>query len=226
MDIPIVINSFNRLTYLRRVVDFFAKRNHKLIILDNNSTYEPLLDWYKTSGIEVLYLKENYGHKAIWVNDFHKKLGEYYVYTDPDILPTEAFPNNWMEYFVELLKKNYKDDPVKIGCALMYKDIPAHYELRNWVVCAESKFWNEQIDPNIYRAPVDTTLALYKQTRKLPRARRALRVAGDYIARHLPWYEDTSKLTEEQTYYLQSIKSDPSWSWNEKMWKEKGIRRG
>jgi hypothetical protein len=174
----------------------------------------------------VTYLKENYGHRAIWYNDFHKKLGEYYIYTDPDILPTEALPNNWIDYFIELLKRNYKDDPVKVGCALMYEDVPIHYELRSWVVCAESKFWNEQVDPNIYSAPVDTTLALYKQTRKLPRARRALRVAGNYIARHLPWYEDTKKLTEEQTYYLQSIKPDPSWSWNEKMWKEKGIRRG
>ena len=47
-QIPIVINNFNRLGYLKRLIASLESRGYKNIhIIDNNSTYPPLLEYYE-----------------------------------------------------------------------------------------------------------------------------------------------------------------------------------
>ena len=68
-DIPIIINSFNRLTTLRRLIASLEQRGLTNIhILDNCSTYPPLLEWYATGGggYDIIRLPKNLGFKALW----------------------------------------------------------------------------------------------------------------------------------------------------------------
>ena len=65
--IPIVVICWNELTYIKNMVDQLKHYNHPIILLDNHSTYEPLLEYYKEikkelgNKIERRMLKKNYG---------------------------------------------------------------------------------------------------------------------------------------------------------------------
>ena len=51
---PIVILNRDRLYPLMDQVNVLKQKGYNNItIIDNQSTYEPLLEWYKTSGIDV-----------------------------------------------------------------------------------------------------------------------------------------------------------------------------
>ena len=96
-DIPIIINSFNRLTTLRRLIASLEQRGLTNIhILDNCSTYPPLLEWYATDGrrYDIIRLPKNLGFKALWKHRPTRKrfCGDYYIYTDPDLELDPACP--------------------------------------------------------------------------------------------------------------------------------------
>jgi len=69
-NIPIFINSRDRLNCLKLLIEWLLKAGYKnLIILDNDSSYPPLLDYYRgleaDSRIRVVRLGKNLGHKAL-----------------------------------------------------------------------------------------------------------------------------------------------------------------
>lgn len=88
---PIIINNFNRLEYLQQQIEWLLKVGQtNLHIIDNASTYEPLLRYYKTVPATVYMLDKNVGHESFWRTHLHQRFGRYYhVYADPDVLPYE-----------------------------------------------------------------------------------------------------------------------------------------
>ena len=52
MSIPIIINNRNLLTWPKAMVERISRYEGvgDIIIVDNGSTYEPLLDWYATTA--------------------------------------------------------------------------------------------------------------------------------------------------------------------------------
>jgi hypothetical protein len=89
----------------------------------------------------------------------------------------------------------------KVGFSLKIDDLPAHYRHRDDVITWEKQFWTTVHEPGFYRAPVDTTLALYRPGLGHDNG-NALRSAPPYVARHLPWYADSANPTEEDRYYV------------------------
>ena len=67
--IPIIIISFNQLHYLRQLVDFLLRQGYtRIVILDNASTYTPLLDYFETieDRVTIHRLETNIGHLSFW----------------------------------------------------------------------------------------------------------------------------------------------------------------
>jgi hypothetical protein len=210
-NVPIIINNRNRLTYLKQMINWFIKAGYSnIVILDNNSNYSPLLEYYKSSGLKVIYLKENFGHLALWKSGLYKNYyHNYYVYSDPDLLPIETCPNDFMRYFLETLQRYNNIE--KIGFGLKIDDLPNHYSKKNEVIAWEQKFWKEEIEKDVYIAALDTTFAVYKPyTNGALWVQNALRSGGNYVMRHLPWYEDSSNLTEEDAFYKANMKKGAS----------------
>ena len=55
-NIPIVILNRDRFHPLREQVECLQKYGYNnIIVIDNDSTYQPLLDWYKTANINVFH---------------------------------------------------------------------------------------------------------------------------------------------------------------------------
>lgn len=211
-NIPIIINNRNHLTYLLRLISSLEKRGYKNIyIIDNDSDYQPLLEFYENCDYKVYLLEKNVGFCALWdttvFNDFQDTL---YVYTDSDIELVEECPNNFLgvlQYFLEHYEAG------KIGLSLLINDLPDYFKGKAEVIKWESKFSAKQEEELLYNAPVDTTFALYK-----PNAFgyagmiSSFRTKYPYSASHLPWYEDTDNLTLEQMYYYRNAKTSTHWS--------------
>ena len=206
-NVPIFIISFNRLTYLEGLVNRFRKMGYTNInIIDNHSTYPPLLDYYKKTDCKVFKLSKNYGHMAFWECDrFNCFREDLYVVTDPDIMPVEECPNDFVEQLYKCLKRHPKLK--KAGLSLKIDDIPAEIPLHDEIIKWEKKYNNIRIlGLNYCVADVDTTLALY-----IPDSLdisgnflSAVRLGYPYQARHLPWYKIKADITEEDFYYART----------------------
>jgi len=220
--IPIYINNRNWLTSTREMADFFAQVPRcEVIIVDNASTYEPLLDWYNQGcPYKVVRLPQNSGSHAPWTSGavlpapVHRAWfgSDYYVVTDPD-LRFEGCPRDVLDVLVD----GYEAYPeiTKVGVSLEITDIPQDAISAREVVAWESQFWTNRRDGRFFNAGVDTTFALYGVG--IPCKGNCLRADRPYTARHLPWYFTLDSLTEEQTYYLQNA-TNGHWS---KIFKQK-----
>jgi glycosyltransferase involved in cell wall biosynthesis len=203
---PIVINNRNRLTTTKNMVEHLLQLNptQKIIILDNDSTYIPLLQWYKTmfGKIEIMMLA-NEGHLAFWLIGLDKTIGKYFVYTDSDIILNK----NLGALFLEMMYDYHIIyDVDKIAFGLKIDDIPDHYRYKQQVLRNEGRWWLEEnkVEKNIYRADTDTTFALYKNN--YDNQYNSLRLTHDFlIAQHAPWYDDIYNLSDEEKYYLDNL---------------------
>jgi hypothetical protein len=213
--IPIIINNYNRVTTLKKLInDLEIRGYHNIHIIDNNSDYPPLLDFYDNSKYRVYRLKRNIGFKALWKSNlWYKFLSGFYCYTDSDLSLVKECPDDFLEKFYGLLKKDRNVH--KVGFSLKIDDLPDYYDKKKDVIEWESKYYEKEKEPNIYIAPIDTTFALYR-----PFARRGkrdgtdemLRVGFPYQCHHMPWYVDSKNLSEEEKYYINSVNKPTHWS--------------
>jgi glycosyltransferase involved in cell wall biosynthesis len=220
-DIPVYIPVFNNPTYLRNMIaQLQALRVFKIIVIDNLSTYPPMLRALRElpTSIKVVRLKENKGPRFI-IEDiaFYSSLPQNFCLTDPDLEFNPKMPRDFM---LQLLALTSKFQIGKVGLAL---DISERAALRDFVVLekngkkykvwdCEAEYWENQIgeteagDP-VYRAATDTTFAIYnKQYFRRENFYSAIRVAGNYLCRHLPWYKSNKLNPKEELVYRQTQK--------------------
>ncbi len=223
--IPVIIINFNQLEYLKDLIHFLEdKKTINIIIIDNNSTYLPLLKYYDeiADNIVIHRQKDNLGHLVFWKNRelFHKYANGFFIVTDADIVPNTSLPTNYLKRMLDLLYK-YKEI-TKIGFALKIDDIPNEYPLKDKVLNWEKKFWTTPLEKDVYQSDIDTTFALYwpgtdRFTEYLyPSFFNAIRLAGDYTAQHGGWYLKSNELTEEQKFYYKHANVSNSWKIDEK----------
>lgn len=213
-DIPIIINNFNQYDYLLQLLKSLTDRGYEnIIILDNSSSYPPLLDFYEKTKFRVIKLGKNYGHLALWKSGIYKKFqNKYFVYTDPDVVIDDMCPCDFMEHFFRVMKK-YKLSS-KVGFSLRIDNLPNCFDHKLKVESWETQFWTKQIEKGLYAAPIDTTFALYRPLTKYGANcyENHIRVGFPYSLRHLPWYIDSRNLTENMKYYIQSCNRSTHWT--------------
>ncbi len=200
---PIFINCRDRLGCLRRLVTWLLDAGyHCIYLIDNASTYPPLLSYYESFAgdprVTILRLERNYGYQALWSAGILRKLDirSPYVYTDPDVLPVEDCPRGLVARLYQILCRYPQLD--KVGPGLRTDDLPpAQQGARTY----EAHFYHVPLEEAIWYAPLDTTFALYAPIRHYAAA-QAVRTTGQLMVRHLPWYLDSAHLPEDEAYYV------------------------
>ncbi len=78
----------------------------------------------------------------------------------------------------------------------------------------ESNNFTRPVGDGLYRANIDTTFALYRPRIGLSRrpSLESYRMAEPYRIRHLPWYEDSDNVTDEDRYYKEHCACVTTWS--------------
>ena len=215
---PVFINVFNRVTTTRNLADQVSRLPGAVpILVDNNSDWPELLEWYATCPYDVVRLTQNLGHHAPWSlipgpAEFQRKYGgRHYVVTDCDLDIGEC-PLDVLD--VLRLPLSPRSQRVKCGLSLRIDDLPEWQAVvRGW----ESRFWKHSIaDGRYYIAPVDTTFAMYDCFTPHFKATRVagvqcLRSATPYTARHVPWYLNAEQLDAENAHYFATANTSNSW---------------
>ena len=159
-DIQFFVISYNHLTYIKHIIQFFQRINVRNVnIIDNHSTFPPLLAYLETCPYRVYYMHKNYGHMVLFECSVFKDLIDYnyFVLTDPDVLPVGECPDDFLFVFIDLLFRNPLKN--KVGFALKIDDLPNHYELKENVIAWESRFFEKPVSNTsvtAYDAPVNT----------------------------------------------------------------------
>ena len=213
-DIPIIINNRDRLTFLKKLIESLEHKGYKnIFIIDNDSDYQPLLNYYENCQYKIFRLDKNIGYLALWQTDIYKHfIKDFYVYTDSDVVPTETCPNNFLNQFFQVMKSD--KNLMKIGLSLNIDDLPNHFSMKHQVIDWEQQYWQKESDDNrFYIANVDTTFALYRPFMKGGASRlKMYRSKKPFSAYHMPWYNDSANLSDEEKFYIESAKTSTHWT--------------
>jgi len=229
------IISFNRLSFLEQQVTELSKYSDlDLHIIDNGSTYAPLLKYLDEVDCNITFMPQNEGHEVVWekgVSRFFCK-DEPYIVTDNDILP---YTDNWLSLLIEGLEKYPEVN--KVGLGLRIDDLPVNIPFRDEIINHEQNnlFRQELNDIRFIKMPVDTTLALYRAgyhdysiwgtcSNSDDSECKSIRTMYPNMARHLSWYLRMQDLqTEEYKYYLEHLgQGTGHWSG----WQAQKLKRG
>jgi hypothetical protein len=220
-NIPIVILNRDRLYPLINQVDVLKRKGYtNIVIIDNQSTYQPLLDWYSESGLDVFFNTITPNSCKAFLNlvqlnhpKFKKIVSDWYVFNDSDIIVEEGVPDDFIE---DLIKYAIKYNKPKVGMSIRIDDIDLNYPLNEWVYGYESKYWTNGIldgDVWLYPHPIDTTFSVHSPGTMPDWSANTLRVGTPYIVRHAPFYYNPDALPEDELYYLSHMnKASSNWS--------------
>lgn len=209
-NITAVIIGYNQYTYIKNMVSQLEKYTKDIVVIDNASDYEPLLNYYENDfKYSLLRQKVNYGHSVYYTQDWLKKLtGDVFILTDPDLEFNPKLPDNFISELINI--SNYYQTS-KVGFALLIDsdDIRPEithigYSVKDW----ESQFWQNRLfyEPNpdleLYSAAIDTTFCLINRKYSNPH----IRVAGNFTCVHIPWHINYLSNLEKDEYerYLQN----------------------
>jgi GT2 family glycosyltransferase len=211
LNYPVFINCRDRAEPLKKLLSWLKNEGIRdIILIDNNSTNPELLKIYQSNRYEVIKLNYNSGHISLW-NDRIIKLfpqNQRFIYTDPDIIPEESAHGAIIK-FNSLLNKY--PEIKKVGFGLKIDDLPNSYHLKKDVIAWEKKFWKQKLEKDVFKAPIDTTFALCRESCAYLHE-PALRTGGDLVAKHEPWYTDSDNPSDDLIYYLERAdRASNSW---------------
>ncbi len=217
-SIPVFINSYEQLTYLRDTVDWFHLHGFQcLYVVEQGSTYAPLQAYLKSADLRsramVMPLHRHIGpRRAVRYCAQLNGFGTPMIFTDPDL----ALPSPPDLYFARrMIELGRKYDVVKVGLALdVFDETRVNQDMvldhKDTVFSAYSRFFDTPLERNVYQAGVDTTFFMYVP-RKSPRPRDilqsqpripAVRIGGSgFLADHRPWLFDHGMPPEEEAHY-------------------------
>jgi glycosyltransferase involved in cell wall biosynthesis len=217
---PVVVISFNRGEYLRRVISGYLRQELPLqiVIHDNGSddpeTQDTLLDLEKRGFFVYRKPKINNADDLNLVNDTVEAVLDGrtlpYVVTDCDIDLSIA-RRDAIQLYLELL--SLRPDVECVGPMLRIADIPKRYPLFGRVMESHiDQFWHRQpewISTSVGEVAVlthaiDTSFAVHRGGTPFRRLRPGLRAYQPFEALHLDWYID-----EGQAHSPYALTSSP-----------------
>lgn len=208
--IPVIINNRDLLTWPKAMVEKIKTYINvgDIIIIDNGSTYEPLLEWYATKPCEIV-MEKNWGHTGAWNSGVVDRLGsKFYVVTDSD-LGLEKTPDDTLVCLYDNLKAFNLN---KIGLGLDWKLTPNNSPYYNHIINYEKNRWySSRKEGNVnLDIAIDTTFALYNVNYYFI---GGASIGLPYLAKHYPWYltEKERNENDEFMYYIKHASASSSY---------------
>lgn len=222
-DVKVFLTNFNNLeTGFRAMVDWFLEREMKITVLDNTSTYPPLLKYYTqmSDKIEVIHVGYNANTWAFWQAGYNTEENTRlpYITSDADCPPDPDCPLDLVEKMLAVL--DAVPAAVKVCPGLRIDNLPDWYDRKKQAIecqtsVAQSPDWGitqsdsiEVAGVKIHRAITDTTLTMWRggvrsEGRLSTNDWQAeqYRMEYPYVLKHTPWYSDSSKPSVEALFY-------------------------
>ena len=205
----IYINNRNLLTWPKKMAEIFATQGHNVTIVDNNSSWPPLLDWYNKCPHKVARINNNdFGCGSPWWSNIITDISEHYVTCDAD-LGLEDVPSDWPDVCIEALEKY---NVPKIGLSLKDTDCPSQNPA--YLIDQFDKFpkgnpdvWKWYDDKGKYcNFPVDYHFNVWNKNERPTNFATypcGIRTNKPYTARHLPWHLVMKKDKKEKSFQIE-----------------------
>ena len=173
-----------------------------ITIVDCDSTYGPLIDWYEQECPCRVIREPNLGNRAAWQH-IHERDG-FYFESDAD-LDFTGVPYDMLIVMRDKLMSS--PEHIKVGMSLRLDDLPDESPIATRAQAHEANFWKfPTVDGRWYQADIDTTAAVYRGGKGWCGYGPSLRAAPPYMARHPAWYVTPNNMSEEWRHYLQRLK--------------------
>lgn len=226
---PCFVVAYNKPSHVHQMVRQLRALGIMPIIFDNKSSCSEtraLLKHLHPDQAYVLEVGRNLGHKVGFVPGVYEHMPDVFAYTDPDLKFNDDLP---ADFYDTLHKLTEEYDVFKAGFSLdskcgklaeglavnvhKCKSIPFKktFSLFEW----EAVHWRFPLhgDDNlvVYAASVDTTFAVYNKKKYSGSFLEAVRVAGDFLTIHLPWYPELDIMDDSEK--ISYLKNNKSTSW-------------
>jgi FkbM family methyltransferase len=221
--LPVFVNSYNQLSYLRDTVDWFAKHGFRNVtVLDNLSTLPAVLDYFESEDFAAKArldaLGENMGPRRALAHAAEDPATDAgFVFTDPDLtLPAPPAPDMLRQMYGAGKEHKF----AKVGLALSIDpelvDLDRITYKNRTVGEVEKKYWKDAVEDGVYRATTDTTFFLYVPQKggaarfndmglrqaKIPAIRFG---RPGFVALHRPWLFSDKVDRDEMEQYFDSV---------------------
>lgn len=216
--IPCFIISYYRPSFLEKCIDSLRDERLELVIVSNDGEkYFPKED---DPPLAQLLMSKNCLHDVCWSQGI-VPFDRPYIVTDCDIVAPD---NDWLDVLLQGMMRLPQYNKFGLG---LDTNIPDTYPEKEAVLKHEQEIYRKKVDSLFEEAPVDTTLALYRQgylkyslwgnnspIQYNGECRSVRTISPEYKAKHLTWYMTPEDLAgEEHTNYQKKIdKRITNWS--------------
>lgn len=207
----VFITVFNRFSWLIPLAKDFEKARLEVVLIDNASTYPPLLEWYKTCPYKVHFREKNELAWVFFTSELYElyKDDRYFVISDSD-MDISRVPEDWLSVLLGGLCSSV--NPIW-KCALSYEtsDLPKN-EMTDLAIGANSGQFSKINHAGYFECATDLGIAVYDRSRRGAKPNSetnwyaSVRAPRPYTARHLDWYLTEETLREEDRYYFEQAK--------------------
>lgn len=218
----VFITVWDRFSWLIPLAKDFSAAGLEVILIDNKSTYPPLLEWYKTCPYEVIWMDDNYGPWAFFTTDLYKKFTDrYFMISDSDY-DISKVPKDFVKVLMTGLEES-KERVWKSGLGFEINDLPEN-QYTGYIIQHESRFWkrSQLTQKGYYRCYIDLGIAIYDRSRRgddpIKESKNgswydAVHAPAPYVTRHLDWYLTKENIRKEDIYYLENVPAHYGWAW-------------
>lgn len=230
-ETPVYLTNFNNLeTGFRTMVDWFLDREMKITVFDNKSSYPPLLEYYQQMAdkIDVVHVGFNGNTWVFWQSDFNttERTAKHYITSDADCPPDPDCPTDLVEKMIAAL--DAVPSAKKVSPGIRIDNLPDWYDRKAQAIecqtgcsgngpCVDTlKNGQPEVGdiveisglPKLRRAITDTTMTMwrggFRSEGRLSTSDwqdEQYRMDYPYVVKHVPWYADSSRPTDESLFY-------------------------
>jgi hypothetical protein len=217
-DIAIFVTNKNRLDVgFRDQINWWLETGMTdITVLDNGSTYPPLLKFYEEikGRVRVIFIP-NLGERAPWAfwdlgyrDQFEDR---HVIVNDSDCCPDKDCPKDLIPKMFDVLEAY--PDCKKVSAGLRIDNLPEHFKFRDKAIDEDKENWRHRVEPEIpglprlFHSHTDTSLTIYRNSKTVLWNDMQFRTDFPYVCKHYPWYTDSRPLhaTEEERYYTKHI---------------------
>jgi hypothetical protein len=189
-EIACAIIAYNNPTFVKKICERIVKITNNVVIIDNHSTFLPMVDFLDNCHFNVIRLPQNYGHRVYELDIVKNSLGSIFLLTDPDIEISDFVTKDTIKKMYEISER-YNIRKVGVALDIFSENIREDIEYQNQKIKDwEQKFWNQRVadqELEMYWADVDTTFCLVNNNQQ---GWPYIRLAAEYTSKHLPWYKN------------------------------------
>lgn len=202
----VFLTIWNRFTWAIPLCEDFAKAGLNVILIDNNSTFPPCVEWLKNCPYKVHHMEKNEAPWAFFTTDlYHQYTDRYFMISDSDQSIT-GIPDDWIEVLMKGLEET-EDGVWKSGLSQRIDDLPDNPYARE-IYEYEKNFYTNVNRFGYYKVAMDLGIAIYDRERRGNNPIRekdwynAVRSPLPYASQHRDWYLTPDQFREEDIYYM------------------------